>query len=477
MSRYLGFIGPTYALKSVKADCQRAVNCYPETNESGSSPDGGPGILRGIPGLSKKATLGTGPIRGIFYTSNGYLAVMSGRELYIVDPSTFAYTLRGTIASTSGPVRFSDNGTQLIMVDGVTGYVLTSFATTGSLEQITDADFTASDVVVFHDGYFITNNKGTGEFLYSSLYDGTSWDGLDFSSAEGLPDRLISLLPYQHQVWLFGAESTEVYWNSGDADNPFSRVEGAFMEIGCAAPHSVAKAGGSVLWLTNTGYIAACNSYSPQRVSNYGVELAIRQAGDLSEAKAYTYSHDGHYFYVLDIPGAPSQWVFDLTTSVWHERCELQGASYVRSRCIWHTNTPDGIVCGSSENGEIYQLDDSVYTLDGDPIPRERTAPHLVEGNRRVFIHKFELLLEVGIGLDGGVHGEDPQIMLQISRDGGYTWGDELWRSAGRIGEFHHRAVWRALGWGRDLVYRIRMTDPVKFQIIGADIEVEGGAS
>ena len=109
-------------------------------------------------------------------------------------------------------------------------------------------------------------------------------------------------------------------------------------------------------------------------------------------------------------------------------------------------------------------------------IRRLRRTPHLALRGQRVFIHKFQLDLEPGVGLVDG-QGEDPQVMLRISRDGGHTWGNELWRSAGQIGEYRWRAIWYRLGVARDAVFEVSMSDPVKWVIVDAWIDVQEGAN
>ena len=78
--------------------------------------------------------------------------------------------------------------------------------------------------------------------------------------------------------------------------------------------------------------------------------------------------------------------------------------------------------------------------------------------------------MEGGVG-DLSVTAGNPTVMLTISRDGGHTWGSELWTSIGELGHFHRRAEWRRLGWARDFVFKIRMTDPVKFVLIQGVVE------
>jgi hypothetical protein len=67
-----------------------------------------------------------------------------------------------------------------------------------------------------------------------------------------------------------------------------------------------------------------------------------------------------------------------------------------------------------------------------------------------------------------------PQIMAQWSKDGGHTWGSEIWQSLGAIGAYRVRAVWRMLGLGRDWLFRLRVTDAIKVVIINAAMRVRG---
>ena len=69
--------------------------------------------------------------------------------------------------------------------------------------------------------------------------------------------------------------------------------------------------------------------------------------------------------------------------------------------------------------------------------------------------------------------GDDPQVMLQMSNDGGHSYGSENWRGAGKLGEYKKRLIWNRLGASRDRVFRIKVTDPVKWVILGAFVEVE----
>lgn len=109
-------------------------------------------------------------------------------------------------------------------------------------------------------------------------------------------------------------------------------------------------------------------------------------------------------------------------------------------------------------------------------IRRMRRAPHLVTENIWQFFHKFELYLQTGVGLETG-QGIDPQLMLRVSFDGGRTWSNERWVTAGNLGKYTTRAEWRRLGRGRDAVFEVTVSDPVLWAWIDAWLEADGGIS
>lgn len=105
-------------------------------------------------------------------------------------------------------------------------------------------------------------------------------------------------------------------------------------------------------------------------------------------------------------------------------------------------------------------------------IVRERQSPHVNKERKRVTFHSFQLDAETGVGLRTG-QGDDPLIELQISRDGGHTFGPVKVGRVHRMGQYAKRVVWRMLGQSRNTVFRVRQSDPVKTAWIGAYVEAE----
>lgn len=345
-------LGSSYVARSVNAADGRMVNLFPEV-----VPDGGkePAFLQRAPGLRLVATVGEGPIRGMWRFGD-YLYVASGGKLYSVD-GNFAVTELGLING-SGPVSMTDNGTQLFVACNPDAFIYN--ASTGVFAQVTDPDFPGAVTVGYLDGYFVFNEPNSQRFWVTSLNDGSAVDPLDFASAEGNPDNIVSLMVDHREVWLFGNNTIEVWYNAGAPDFPLQRIQGAFMETGCLAPYSVAKLDNSVFWLGSdargNGLAYRNNGYNAVRISTHAVEWQIQQYGVLNDAVGYSYQQDGHSFYVLTFPTAQATWVFDVSTGAWHERAAWDGAQFRRHRSNCQANFAGQVLVGIGRTAASMRL-------------------------------------------------------------------------------------------------------------------------
>ena len=298
-----------------------------------------------------------------------------------------------------------------------------------------------------------------------------------------MPDKLISLFVDHREVWLFGTQSVEVWYNAGTSPFPLARIQGAVNEFGCAATYSVAKLDNSLFWLgadaRGQGIVYRANGYVGQRVSTHAVEYAIQSYGTISDAIAFSYQQDGHAFYVLTFPTAQKTWVYDVSTGAWHERAGFANGQFIRHRANCQTFFNNKVVVGDFENGNIYAYDLD-YFSDGD-FPQKwlrswRALPQGQNNLTRTAQHTLQLNCETGVGLITG-QGDNPKVMLRWSDDGGHTWSNEHWTDMGKIGAYGYRAFWRRLGMTnklRDRVYEISGTDPVKLAIMGAELVLTG---
>jgi hypothetical protein len=449
------------------------VNLFPEVvPEAGKEP----AFLQRAPGLRLLTTLGIGAqaVRGLWSFGN-FMYAVCGNTLYKLDTSYTATTL-GTIAG-SGPVSMSDNGIQLFVAANGPSYIYN--ANTNVFAQINDPDFPGAVSVGYLDGYFVFNEPNSQKIWVTALLDGTSVDPLDFASAEGSPDGVVGLIVDHREVWVYGTNSVEVWYDAGTADFPLQRIQGAFNEIGCAAAYSIAKMDSGVFWLgkdaRGQGIVYRANGYTGQRISTHAVEWHIQQYGDLSGTIGYTYQQDGHSFYVLIFPQANTTWVYDAATQAWHERAGWNNGSFTRHRSNCQVAFNNEVIVGDYANGNLYAFDLDVYADNGQIqrwLRSWRALPTGQNNLKRTAHHSLQLDCETGVGLNIG-QGSDPEVMLRWSDDGGHTWSSEHWKKMGKIGEYGYRTLWRRLGMTtkiRDRVYEVSGTDPVKIAVMGAEL-------
>jgi hypothetical protein len=462
----LGLVGGSYQERSLPFDAQRTVNLYPVVDETGQGKE--PTALYGTPGLLIFNTCGIGPIRGLFYSTNGRLFAVSATQLYEVS-SSGVETLRGTLITDVTKITMVENTTQLIICDSTNLYTFTY--STNTFAQVTDVDFPDAGTVTMLDGYTIVNKPNSGEFYISAIQNAASWDALDFATAESSPDGLVRVIALSGQLWLFGERTTEVWYNSGDVDFPFSRIEGARIEVGCASPLSVLTVDNSVFWLGKSdkgqGTVYRAAGYSPQRISTFAIEYALGKISDLSDVQAYTYQRDGHLFYILTGGGLETSLAYDVSTGLWHERAYLEEdgtySTHLAYTCAFAYNKH---LVGDKSNGNIYIMSPDYYDDNGREIKAMRTFTHICQEGQIFKVKEVIIDFENGVGLSGE---NAPQVWLRVSRDGGRTWGNELLASIGALGSYQTQARWRRLGYTNDiLTFQVSISDPVKRAICGA---------
>jgi hypothetical protein len=484
-----GFIGPTYNLKSKSADAQRCVNLYPEMIESGTGKEGQQYYYRSAPGLKKILEVGDGPIRLVHIDPVGTILVVSGLKVYRINKNgeTYSSTEIGTLNDqlARDPVKVATiaNGANLttVFVDGTSenyAYQNTT-ALAGTFSTFTSLGYPPVENathVEYLDNFLIYINPLENKF-YVSDWASLTVDPLSFASSEASPDKIVSMIVNNRELWIFNERTTEIYYNSGNGDFPFERLQGGVIETGCAAAYSPAKIDGVIFWLgqddSGAGTIYAANGTTPQRISTHAIEQKISLFANYENAKGFTYQKDGHSFYQINFD--ETSFVYDLQTKMWHERCHsATDGTLERHRannCVYSIFYKFHIL-GDYESNKLYLLDENYYYYDDSAIQRIRISPHLSNSLNYVFYSSFQLDMEVGVGLDGGVFGSNPVALLSYSNDGGFSWSSELPVEIGKIGEYKKRVIWRKLGKARDRVFKIKITDPVIVNILSAEIEV-----
>ena len=446
----------------------RLVNLYAEPAPESSI---SPWVLYGTPGQKAFTTAGSEDIRcGLEALGAAY--ALSGTTVYRIDSAGNATACTGAAVSSTGSAMMKSNGVQLgILVNGRLFYI--AAATPTVVTEVTDAQYPAEGASSFDfiNGYGALTKGGTdGEWFLTDSYDFSAIDAADFATAESAPDGLPRLLANHNEVWLFGNKTTEV-WAESASVFPFDPIPGSLMDRGIAAPLSAALMDNSVFWIGDDRIVYRANGYTPQRVSTFAVEEILR-AGTISDAEASTHAIGGHHFYVLRFPTLDRTLALDASNGIWHERQSGTAVTPAAWDVLCIFNAFGKTLVGLAD-GAIRELDLDTY-LDGTTqIRRVITSFPAYANGKRTILRRMELECELGVGLTTG-QGSTPQWMLRKSNDGGFTFGNEKFASAGATGARRARLMWDQLGMFRNGAVELSIADPVKVAVYGGGYEVEG---
>lgn len=558
------FIGQAYVAKSPNLADNKLINLYPSLAPVQSGEAKSVGAFYLTPGLTLQCVCGSGPVRGMGTLFRGpgtspVLYVVSGNQVYSVT-TNYVVTLLGIIGTSLGPVSIIQNGEQLVIFDGIQGYlvpggspltggtiasggaeyavgdevilvnsdggtsataeilvtseisgVITGFtiklegafspsptaftqaSTTGSgsgfvlssptygaasgLYQLT-LPFSGPVSAAYQDGFGLVNVVNTNQWYQSNLFDLSVWDDLNFSSADSTPSDVVAIFDIHEQLFLLKRTDTEVWVNSGLTGFAFQRLEGVHIENGIAAPFSIAKAGEAMIWVSRNsqgqGYVVAAAGYTPERISTAAIEYAISTYPSISDAISYTYLQQGHLFYVVTFPSGNATWVYDITTKMWHQRAAFINGQFNRHWSNCYANFNNQPLVGDYLTGNIYLIDSSNQTDNGQQRKWVRSWRALQEPSFvPVTFSSLQIDMETGIFVPPETN---PQVVLRWTDDGGHIWSDERFQSAGKTGQTAQRVMFRRLGstrfnHGLDRVFELSSTDQFKVALLGADLQ------
>lgn len=134
-----------------------------------------------------------------------------------------------------------------------------------------------------------------------------------------------------------------------------------------------------------------------------------------------------------------------------------------------HVLSVDPNYTGSRYKTSLYTFNNSFYT-EG---PRVRSSPYVSSGLKRVFFKSAQLDAEAGI-VNSSTISTHQMVDLDYSDDLGNTWSTPVSTSAGEVGEYTKRIIWRRLGNARSRVFRVTILVPDNTPPVGRMMAIKG---
>ncbi len=416
------------------------------------------------PALTTGFNCGSGPVRGVFAAPPAYgggLFAVFGGTAYNVATGAACGAIGGT-----DRVRWAASDAQMVLVASGTAYLFdgTNFTAIVSavLPPVTD--------VAWLRGRFVYLVAGSGVFWYSEINDAANIGGLNFATAESLPDGNVALDILNDELVIFGSKSAEFWSVSTDANAPYQPNTGRGYQRGCVARDTVRFAD-NALFFVGDNLVVYCSKNAPERISSSTIEDKLRQCATPAAIHAITATFEGHEFYVLNIPGVGS-YAYDISRigtqaqaygdsyqrGQWQE-WQSFGQQTFRGQCSVTLN--DTVYVGDNATNDLWIQKVGAWTDAGGPFTRMASAFIKVEeGTPRCNNIVVHGVMGQGNPTSPAVN---PVIEMRWSDDQGRTFVD--WRKAnlGRQGAYLNRAFWTRLDCMRapGRLVQIRCSDPV----------------
>lgn len=426
-------------------------------------------LLQSFYGLKLFKELSAAADRGML-VNQGNLYRVADTTLYQVS-SDGTHTSLGTIPG-SGRCILKALGSQVIVANGGGQVYIWNGST---LTQNTSANIgSPRGVAVLNNQAIYDAGSGQG-FDVSDVGAPETINGLNNASAESFSDQLLIPYAWRENLYLMGTDTIELWYNSGQGNPPFDKIQGAIINVGLDAVHSVADNTDFLFFLGSDKQfhtLTAGSAAVDTPISNAALTEKIHGYGTTSDCIGWTMELKGQWFYCATFPTQDISWVLPIGGE-WFE----WGTGSGRIRANSYAEAFGKFLVADYAGGNLYELDSATYTDVGEPITRTReTAPiHsglIGEDNKEFEINGVEVILETGVGLLSG-QGSNPLLMLSVSRDGGKTFGTERMLRVGRLGE---TVKVTTAGFGRfksTCVIRIRVSEPIFWAIYSINVDME----
>lgn len=417
---------------------ERLINVYGEAGPQGAK---GPLLLRSVPGRSVFANLAN-PIMQRMEFIDGKIYAVSGARLWSItkagDVSNLATVADDEITTISG------NGAYVTVCAGGNYYVWDG----ASITQPGGGRFTNEGTVDHLDHYTLITQRNGDEFEWSALNDPTTRSALNFATNESNNDKTLKVIVSKLYAYFMGEETTEIWYGTGESGaDAFVRLSGGALDQGLLSANLVTKTETGLFLIGDdkVAYLNRGGQFVP--VSTGTVNEAINSS---TPTHCFYYEERGHRFCCIRFSDRPA-WVYDMSTGLWHERSsgvDLGAWDVIDTVGAWN----DWYCC--TVEGVIYKMG-RYNTEVTDVLMRRAVSSSIVMDGRQFSVSEVELLGNFG---ESDI-GREARIVFRVSGDGGRTFGPEITRSLGDLGDRNIRVVLRALGRFRDFCIEYTITD------------------
>lgn len=303
------------------------------------------------------------------------------------------------------------------------------------------------------------------------FYD--SYGVQQYFNAETSSDNVRAIAAVGANLFLFGYKTIEIWQRgSGEYETWTRQSYTTNASNGLQAPYSIAVCGSNLYYLgSGESYAKGVLMVSGQTYKKISEDWLDKKllGEDGDTAFAFAYAEGNHNFYVVQLQNLNETWVYDSETNEWHQRTSrvLETGEETRwrpSALIWFR----GEFSAFANDGCQYSFSDDYWYEDYGaadkrlPMIRHRQGAVVVNEEKPfVFV---ELAVECNVGCWAD-YTQQPDLLLEVSKDGGNCFGHVRTAKLGKTGDYSHRVRFLALGYNRLCVLRLTYSHPTSLEL------------
>ena len=294
-----------------------------------------------------------------------------------------------------------------------------------------------------------------------------------YFNAETSADAIVALAAVGASLYLFGGKTIEI-WQRGAGEYQTWQRQSYTVNAsnGLHAPGSVAVCGSTLYYLGSgesfaKGILSVTGQTYKKLSEDWLDDKLLQETGD--SAYGFAYAQGDHNFYVLQLSNLRETWVYDTNSQSWHQRVSRILDTGVETRwrpsaISWFKGqfwafTDDG--CADKFSDE-YWYEDYGNHEDRLPMIRHRQGAVIVDEERPFVFTELSVECNVGCWSD---YKLQPDLLLNVSKDGGNTFGHTRSARMGRTGDYSHRVRFHCLGYNRLCVLRLTYSHPTSLEL------------
>ena len=488
--------------------------------------------MESLPGMKLLDNIG-GKCRGAYVSTIGLASEHSPEDMFAVMGSrVYRFDVYGNkteigrVANNGVRVMFAEAGgprALLLMVDGANLFYY-DLLEGGQMKQIQlperiterGGTITPTHIAVVA-GSIVVNDSGSGYVYYSKPYplnsekrkmyhmengqvvyedNGVTVDTIEVDSdrhvfeddygaqqyfnTESSSDNVNAVFAVGPTLYVYGPKTVEIWQRgSGEFEDWIRTSYTAQSSFGLEAPNSLASSG-SVVYFVCSGAqygksVMMVSGTSFKKISEDWLdEKLLKESTD--SAYGFCYAVGEHNFYVLQLNSLKETWVYDTLDGGWHQRIsrdsvsgdEIQwragGIAYYNEK--FYTFTIDGCMMQFQTDYWYEDFPDGTRL----PMIRHRQTSVITDGLKPFTFEELAVECNVGTWDD---YTLKPMMLLEVSKDGGNTFGNVRSSSLGRTGDYGHRVRWLNLGYNRLCVIRLTYSHPTDLVLTMCSVRAE----